>query len=822
MKTFIKFMLCVAGLYAHATQAQCPDVFTDINSNPYVCGTYGDANGVSDWNWEITDKNNANYCSMWYARTSSISTKLTTMGSPFVDATTSALDLISQNSDFKKEKGWELLRRDFGCSHVTAYPYFVLYNKYNGLVRVYVYQPETQPQYSGILLQIEPTTNPWPATTALGDQEAITPDKFLSANQAGNFGRMVVAVSEPSGSSRWSVAEFHPAFDPNIENSIYSGTGLKFTVFGVQTFDIKANIKGRSVSSTDPKVYNFNYVPTTTPTTPDGQNYTFGTVGEKFIKFGKSIGEIRTKINANATEIYNSLPNTSVLESSLQGKIKRTAYAVQQSTLTDEGFGQLLNLASSVSQKAGHVLKFINNVIGLFTGIDLNSKPAPMPSYTSYDLVLNGSITAKSVQQSFILRVPGTLQPNNDNGTYFKCPLGIVNLSNAPEADTVVYRRVKEVWWQHCCISTTRDMYVSYGIRNNLGVTFNDGAGLDLVSVQAAIVGEVRPDANGNASYNLLENNIVDNNPPTPYSKHVYYNYMRPDLESGRLEITGYDPVKGLHVFQTPYVNLECINGLAFNAVARTNVYLRVKAILKKKNDPEQTPILYIRDYKIHVFQGSLTEDQRLSYDRTGSAYILPPYANYTQTPEWISDKSIQNTTYTSPEEIKADNSITAGSSVIISASAQNVVYNAGGSVDLLPGFEALTGCSFAANINEFGWNIACTTPQVQAYQYTGNCYNTAITALRARKTKPAGEIDEGSISIYPTLSSGLVYVSGKNLLNSQITIVDASGRTVMSVSNNSSDNTFQLHLDHLRSGMYFIKIDSPGQSVVKKLILQK
>ena len=70
---------------------------------------------------------------------------------------------------------------------------------------------------------------------------------------------------------------------------------------------------------------------------------------------------------------------------------------------------------------------------------------------------------------------------------------------------------------------------------------------------------------------------------------------MLPDLQAGRLEMTVYDPLKKLHLFQTPYVNIECLNGLVFNTRKETNVFLRIRAVLKKTNDPDNTPIYYVR-----------------------------------------------------------------------------------------------------------------------------------------------------------------------------------------------------------------------------------
>src|SRR5258707_1095633 len=115
MKQIICFLILVLAIGSNTAYSQCQNYSGDVNTLP-VCGSYGDANGNSNWNWEITDKQNPAYCSMWYARTDA-SNNLTPMASPFVDASITALDIISQEQDFTRAKGWELLRRDFGCSH---------------------------------------------------------------------------------------------------------------------------------------------------------------------------------------------------------------------------------------------------------------------------------------------------------------------------------------------------------------------------------------------------------------------------------------------------------------------------------------------------------------------------------------------------------------------------------------------------------------------------------------------------------------------------------------------------------------------------------
>ncbi|WP_207511236.1 T9SS type A sorting domain-containing protein [Longitalea luteola] len=836
MKKFLKILIIFLCAIAYRGYSQnCADDYTDITNNQFVCANYGDANGNSNWNWEIKPSD-ANYCKHWSARTSSISTKLTIMGSPFVNSPTTALDLISQRGDYTKEKGWELLQRDFGCTHVTAYPYFVLYNKFTGLIRVYIYKTETPEGFTSMLVTMEPTMPaPYPATTSLGDELAGTPAAFLNSNETGKYGKSVVAVTEQGGYTRWSVAELNPGFDPNIQNGAYFGAGVKFTIYGVVTNDLKAVIKGRSVTGTNAAIYSFSYVPKNTPTSSNGgQTVQFSAIGEKFSTFSKSISEVRNLAKTFAERVKAKIQETNPPEDGPEGKIELEATNVSNNSNNDHDFLKMLgnatsNLATGTGS-AGVILKFVGEMIGLFS-TGSSGKPAAMPTYTSYDMELRGSLTAKTVQQSFILRVPGTIQPNNDNATYYKCPLGIFNIKNTPEADTVIYTRVHHFQYSSCCVNTSRSDYVSYRIRNNLEVSFNSGAGLELVSAQAAIVGQILPNGAGEtatASYDLFSQNEYINDPDAYYYLVRTCNFMRPDLESGRLQVTTFDTEKKLHTFQTPYVNIECVNGLAFNARKETKVWLRVKAVLKKQNDPENTPILYIHDYEIKTFQGSFDTYFRNRHNQVYSWQTPLPYSNYTETPTYVSDKVIYGIVYNQSVEEKVDNSITTEGGVdVIVPNGQSVIYKAGSTVLLQEGFEAEYGSEFEASINTFGYNISCGTLQAEAFQNPGACYNTAISGLR--KTTTSNVIDETEtpeiLRVYPIPTTGKLFISGMtDAKNAIITILDQSGRTVRELRAVAQGSTGRLDLDvsGLQNGVYFVKIQTQAQTITKKIVIGK
>jgi hypothetical protein len=248
MKRILLFLILMQWVQARIYAQTCP-LETNI-ANTFVCGLYGDENGNSNWNWELTDRNHPDYCKYWYARTGS-NVYLTRMGSPFVEATSGKLLQIIDNEDFKKSKGWELLYRNFGCFADIANPYFILYNRSTGMMRVYVYNNSAE-TYTQLSVSVTPDrTDGLPAVTAQGREYMYAPDKYLA--NATNGTDVLLSVNESGGSSRWLVAETNMTLDPNIYDLAYRGAALKITVYGIVQNDIKAKLSGTFIRTGRPK-----------------------------------------------------------------------------------------------------------------------------------------------------------------------------------------------------------------------------------------------------------------------------------------------------------------------------------------------------------------------------------------------------------------------------------------------------------------------------------------------------------------------------------------------------------------------------------------
>jgi hypothetical protein len=809
--------------YQQGYAQSCSVLTTDISTNNQVCNLYGDANGNSNWNWEAAGTD-PNFCNQWYARFAATPTVQTPIGSPFVNSSTGKLASISQSQDYTKAKGWELLRRDFGCQQVTSYPYFVLYNRYSGLMRVYIYQNGSQ-LFSSMAVKVQPVSSPYPATTAIGDPVEAAPDKYLTTTGSSTIGSQVLAVSDnPGGASRWTVVEFNPGFDPNIGNAVYKGANLAFTVYGVQNYALQATINGTSVPTSGAGL---NVSPATP--LPNTGSTTFTAAGEKFNAFGKDLNDLKSSVNSVARGISGYLGSAD--PKSTEGKVKASADTAQSQTQNTSSsineFATIFGDVGLVATGGGSVLKLVGDVLGLLTGGSSGKTPAPAPSYTS-NFSLKGSLTLNDVAQTFVLRVPGTQFLDGNNATYYRCPMGIFNIAVTPRADTIIYTRT---------IVNGPDQqqvpFVAYHIRNDdIPVTWFDGTGLDLVSVQAAIVGKVQPASPTRGSYDPLAPDFQTLHQSG--NTDIAVNYLRPDFEAGRLEISFYDTSSAhLHVFQTPYYNLECIKGLTMNVPKTTTVSLRIKAVLKRKDDPANTPILFVEDYQMDYVApdpGTMTAAYRTSLmNPLQSQIVNPPYANYSQRPSWTSDRTIQNTTYSSTTTVEADNSITANTNVVVGASAQNVVFEAGSAVYLEPGFTTTTGCSFTAFVDNFGFvPPTCGTLVRQPFASPGNCYDAGAAALSHKATGLSGSgnafgIADSLVNVYPVPADESVTITGlQGWGRSLISVIDQSGRTLYTVAKEDESPSFLLNVERLSTGVYFLRVQGEKGTAVKKIFVSR
>lgn len=832
MRYKIFFSLAIGCLCCIITYSQCPDV-SNINATN-VCGLYGDNNGNSNWNWEINDINDPNYCPNWYAKTGP-NIYLTRMGSPFVNATTGKLKVIADNGDYKKEKGWELLQRKFGCYSDVSNPYFILYNKYTGMMRVYVYM--LGGSYSQLLMTIKSVYNHRPATISAANQIMQAPDKYFNQEVEPSNDEIMISLNEAVGTNQWAVAEYYMMLDDRIAEGVYGNGSLEITLYGVTNSSLEAVIEGSSCNPPNCAEPIMNGAFKTKNATVGGGSFNFTGLGEKLLTFSKSFSDFTTAVHNNAKKMANHLyPDTTNPPKNLLEKYGRVARVIELFTTDSANFSEVVTAVTKISSTIGQVLKFAGTIIGFFRG---GEKSTAMPAYTIYNFTVKGSISAQVVVQSFVMKIPGTSTPptNANNATYYNCPPGIFNLKNTPKFDTLAYDRrglMPNGYGPKNVIKTIK--YAAYRLHDNVEVMVNAGAGLSVLSVEGSLMAKVidLPPSTPGILIGPLENYPLRNN-------RRYFNHMRADVEANRLEITHYDTEnEKYHIIQTPFYSLECMNQASINAhVPVMKVYLRLRAVLKRTDNLGEL-IYFIKDYELDKQAGNIND---IPADVSTDLNALPPYANYSIPPNTNSSfdfsgnvypesQDIQpglfgDIDYTVPYDDKRNHSITTSSNyyTTITCTQPIVIFRAGASVTLNPKFEAPAGSVFLATVDWGYTTLPCTFPGgVTNYAYTGDCYNDNINAQRTRNdlvTSPPQEQSTGYV--YPNPASHILTINtGSDEKIKTVRIIDMSGKVYNLSYKLLKGNQLQVDVSGLINGAYSVVISAESNLRSYKFVVLK
>lgn len=338
----------------------------------------GDPNLNSSWQWYTSDSQ-----TMYYRNSTNIiqvpgspRTPFFTNGHILADATN------DDNKDMWPEDGWMLVVRDFGtAADAIRYPFFILYNKYTGLMRVCIFNAP-QDNYTDYLLKLSYTNSSDKKALFTSDSDNLS---FLN-NFETNISKSV--MSKVPVNQGWVYADFHMfGYDPTITSS----TELKIELFG-------SNFSNLTMSSTSFTLE--GKIGTTSPTNnglslSDAVNYTDG--------------------------IYKS--TTGIVEAI--NKIKEGKNNSTKSNLD--------NLAGALTLPTW--TSFIGPVISLvktFLGGKNSVATSPTPIRMSGNLAFSGTISSQVLLQSMTF----SLLSSNTKPEVYKpvqnIPWGVFNINSIP------------------------------------------------------------------------------------------------------------------------------------------------------------------------------------------------------------------------------------------------------------------------------------------------------------------------------------------------------------------------------------------------------
>lgn len=114
-------------------------------------------------------------------------------------------------SDFKSADGWNLVYNTFNTTAVTSPQFFVLYNKYSGLLRFYMYlQPGTATPSTYFSDGLSLSGSPASSFLNYGKDVTDVANPLTSISKIHNF--------RIQSTGAWFVSQFETTYDPNLTN----------------------------------------------------------------------------------------------------------------------------------------------------------------------------------------------------------------------------------------------------------------------------------------------------------------------------------------------------------------------------------------------------------------------------------------------------------------------------------------------------------------------------------------------------------------------------------------------------------------------------
>jgi hypothetical protein len=348
---------------------------------------------------------------------------------PWASSANKSFPLI-YGTDIKKADGWALVYNTFSPQSFTQPAYFILYNKYRGLLRGYFYlTPGSAIPSSNIshsLIQ-DVSGTPIPSLTYSSTEVMdLTLTKLVSST---------VQQFKTSSTGTWYAAEFEMVYDPNIGSKNAASTKMTWEVSSVNTTNMTLN----GVS----------------------QGTIKGTISQT-VTSGSMLGQsIPGSLKLGDNTVIDSWDLPAVIKTGLKNGIEKGLQGIAENVLN-----------------------------AIFGGTSATSTQyADLTTSATYTLA--GTATDVYQLQNPSLVIPGANGQDNVAGytPLYKDPLGVFALTGAPKVDLYIPGywgdEFTDIYWN---MATCKLNINSYNIVFNPSIINSNSTGATIQNLQQKIV----------------------------------------------------------------------------------------------------------------------------------------------------------------------------------------------------------------------------------------------------------------------------------------------------------------------------------------------
>ncbi len=432
------------------------------------------ANGNDTWDWR-----NSTY-TFYLNGSDYLSTNgVVNMTSPWFGGNSLNLNVnkfyLQNPKDFEPNDGWEMVQREFGSAgNPINHPYFILYNKYSGILRIFVAISNVVGQNNSAVITLTYAKD----TKRTAVLELLSPNSY--ANALIDFDNQVPEIKVGNDYNfslpYWMHADFVMNYDPctcaTDKNQLY------FNVSLVQSSSLSFELGGSAIQNMDNL----------------GRKGTGKQGFSTIVEAGKDVVDGGVSFNSSAKSGLNVLKDIFP-------------------TIKYENI-----VADNILMGLGSAAGIVSKLIGVFTNTTAESQPI------AYDINLkskNGEIKTNNPHRPIILDNPGS-QLVPQTLINYKNVMGIFSMLEPPKINVVISNPFTP-WGIY-------GKFYDVTLAEDLKYAINPNAGFDLSksTVQAAYVYEdltrpcnvfVAPDAYSNLNYmsdtllisNFLPLNVIRN-----------------------------------------------------------------------------------------------------------------------------------------------------------------------------------------------------------------------------------------------------------------------------------------------------------------------